>query len=729
MKKINILLCGLILLSACGQQYKNNPDPTESSNPVISVVDIPIPTSAPITQPDFETNWSLGTVDGNASLSSTYLSQTVNINHPGTVQDGVQLFHDGVPLVRGAAYQLSFDIHSTLNRPIQFFVANNDTGVQLLNQTITVTEESTHYEVSLSTGSQVSWNGRIGFNLGAASAETYMDAHSITVENLSFTETGTRHSEPNIKINQTGYLPNSQKKIVFPYDQGDYFQVINVDTQEVVYTAPIVGKNSNESTKETTFYGDFSEVTAPGKYRIQAQIAGTSHDFTIQEDLYHNVLDSAVRMLTLQRCGTELTADWAGALAHRQCHHQDATVYGTDQTLDVSGGWHDAGDYGRYTATGVKTVTDLMLAYRFNPSLFTDDIGIPESGNEVPDLLDEARYELEWLMKMQNDWGGVYDKVVTAQLPGSIKADEDQGILYVMPELTTVTGGFVGAMALAYTTYKDIDPQFAETCLKAAEKSWEYLQGATLTPYENPEDFSAGIYKDEQDIDERYFASASLYAATQNPKYLDNAKAIFTASADLLHGLEWKNTGTYGTYLLLKSETLKTQDSAFYSQLLAQLISEAESVLNATANDSYFVSLYTSYVWGSNSLIANNGILLAMADDLRPNTNYVNASADHLHYLMGRNSLNTSFITGTGIHSPVHLHHRPSISGNTILSGALVGGPNASLEDAAVQSLFNAETPVAKCYVDSYDSYSTNEVAIYWNSPLIALLSVVEKAN
>ena len=117
--------------------------------------------------------------------------------------------------------------------------------------------------------------------------------------------------------------------------------------------------------------------------------------------------------------------------------------------LDVSGGWHDAGDYGRYVPTGTKAVIDLMLAYQMNPHLFTNAIGIPESGNGVADILDEARVELEWLLKMQNGWGGVYDKVVTAQFPDFIMPDQDQAPLYIMQEMTTSTGDFVGAMALA----------------------------------------------------------------------------------------------------------------------------------------------------------------------------------------------------------------------------------------------------------------------------------------
>lgn len=517
--------------------------------------------------------------------------------------------------------------------------------------------------------------------------------------------------------------------MVFPFDQGDYFQVIDANTNTVVYTAPILRKLYNESTKETTFYGDFSDFTTPGRYRLQSQLNGTSYEFEIQEDLYHNLLDQTVKMLSLQRCGQTLTADWAGAFAHEQCHTQIATIYGTDQQLDVSGGWHDAGDYGRYVPTGTKAVIDLMLAYQMNPHLFTDAIGIPESGNGVADILDEARVELEWLLKMQNGWGGVYDKVVTAQFPDFIMPDQDQAPLYIMQEMTTSTGDFVGAMALAYSIYQDIDPEFAQRCLDAAKLSWDYLQSATLSVYTNPEGFSAGQYSDDNDTDERYLASAALYAATGEQKYLDSVKTIFQASTDQLTGVQWKTMGSYGTYLMLKLSDVQNVDSAFYQQLLSKLINDAEQVLNATSNDGYFVSLYSAYAWGSNADIANNGLILALANDIHANVNYVNSAADHLHYLLGRNSLNLSFVTNSGIHSPQHLHHRPASAANALLPGALVGGPDSALEDPVTQSMFNGDTAPAKCYVDDAESYSTNEVAIYWNSPLVALISAVENAN
>lgn len=726
-KQLISMLALLYVMTAC-TQAENKTTPEPSSNPVISIVDLP-ETQAPIAQPEFETTWALTSTDGYGVLDSTFSKIKIIMNSPGTEIFGVQTYHEGLPLIQGITYHLSFDLSSTIERPIEVFIMNVDNSAIEFNQMLTATENGSHYEFDIQIQGNTSWNGRLAFNTGAPTAETTYDYHEVTISNLIFQEASNGPTEPNIKVNQTGYLPNSQKKVVFPFDQGDCFQVIDVNTNTVVYTAPILRKLYNESTKETTFYGDFSDFTTPGRYRLQSQLNGTSFEFEIQDNLYHSLLDQTVKMLSLQRCGAELTEDWAGAFAHAQCHTQSATLYGTDQELDVSGGWHDAGDYGRYVPTGAKAAIDLMLAYQINPDLFTDSIDIPESGNGVADILDEARVELEWLLKMQNGWGGVYDKVVTAQFPDFIKPDQDAAPLYVMQEMTTSAGDFVGAMALAYSVFKDVDADFAQRCLDAAKLSWDYLQSATLSVYTNPEGFSAGQYSDDNDTDERYLASAALYAATGEQKYLDAVKSIFQSSADQLTGVQWKTMGSYGTYLMLKLSDVQNTDAAFYQQLLSKLISDAEHVLNATSNDGYFVSLYSAYAWGSNADIANNGMLLALANDIRANINYANSSADHLHYLLGRNSLNISFVTNTGTLSPQHLHHRPASAAKALLPGALVGGPDSALEDPITQSMFNGETAPAKCYVDDAESYSTNEVAIYWNSPLVALISAVEKAN
>ena len=736
MNKILVSLIAFSILCGCSVQPQIEPEsvipdplPIEPQETLIPTAEpVAVIMQDPVVLPEFETFWVSYNTDGDAILENTFDTIRMQITSPGSAIDSVQAFHEGLPLVKGTTYQISFDLSASISRPVDVVILDNDTGKILFQKTLQAEDQPVHYDLKFRMKQPTSWNGRLSFLAGhhQDSTESY---HEVVVSNLTYSESGKRLSDPSIHIDHAGYLTHGQKRVVLPFEQGDFIQIVDEESSQVVLRVPVVRKIRNEATKETNYTADFSELTTPGKYRIESQLNGYSHSFTIGDSIYDDLLNDVVRMFFYQRCGTALPPELAGDLAHGQCHMEIAKVYGHEEMLDVSGGWHDAGDYGRYVVTAAKAALDLMLAYSFEPELFTDDQRITESGNGIPDILDEVRYEINWLLKMQNDWGGVYDKVITQQFPGFIMPDQDHQPLLIMQEMTTATADFVTVTALASLIYDEVDPDFASVCLQAAKKSWDYLQGAVFTPYRNPDDFSAGQYSDKSDLDERYTASCALYAATNEQKYADNARMLFDRHAEDLHGISWKSMGTYGTYLILRYSDLKQSDPYFHSLLQAHLAEYAETLLNATIHDGYFVSLYNTYSWGSNADLANNGLVLAMADQLLDNDNYRNSAADHLHYILGRNSLDICFVSGHGHHSPQHFHHRPSIAAHATLPGAMAGGADSALEDPVARDHFNEKTPPAQCYIDHPDSFSTNEVAIYWNSPLAALISAVDSAD
>lgn len=190
--------------------------------------------------------------------------------------------------------------------------------------------------------------------------------------------------------------------------------------------------------------------------------------FEISDNVYNGLLVDAVRMLYLQRCGCEVVDDTYG---HPSCHTEKAEVYGTGDLKDVSGGWHDAGDYGRYVVPAAKAAADVMLAYEANPSIYGDNTGIPESGNGVPDILDEVRYEIEWMLKMQAESGGVYHQVNSETNPGNIMPEKETSKLWLAPASTTATADFCAVAAMGYEYFLDFDADFAGRCLSAAEYS------------------------------------------------------------------------------------------------------------------------------------------------------------------------------------------------------------------------------------------------------------------
>jgi len=419
------------------------------------------------------------------------------------------------------------------------------------------------------------------------------------------------------------------------------------------------------------------------------------------------------RMFYLQRCGA-VSAAHAGRFAHQACHTASARVFGTDSLLRVSGGWHDAGDYGRYVVPACKTVADLLLALRAAPEAFGDDWGIPESGNGVADVLDEVRFALNWLFLMQRRDGGVYHKVTCAYFPDMVLPEDETDELIVFPVSTAATGDFAAVMAMACTAFEPIDRAFARRCLHAAERAYGFLKSSGPIPFHNPPGVVTGEYADETDEDERYFAACALYEATGGADYLADAASLYREGRSADFG--WADVGGYGNALLFFGERV-CSDETLAGRIRADLLSTANTLARRSEKDPYGVSLST-FAWGSNMYLLHNAMALLLAYDAQENERYLLAAKSHLNYIFGGNALGMSFVTGVGPSSPKHPHHRPSVALGEAMPGMLVGGPNQYLQDIMARALLSGK-PAAECYMDVSESYSTNEVATYWNSPLV----------
>ena len=327
---------------------------------------------------------------------------------------------------------------------------------------------------------------RMCFNLGFYANDGQLGGHKVLIDNVELflkddsktEETRDEDMSKNININQIGYRPGDTKLAIFR-DSGldSKFDVINVETGETVFTGDIYGEVETPSAGENVAHGDFSPIKEPGTYKLVAAKSGESYEFTIADNVYDDIFNDIVKMLYLQRCGSDLEAEYAGDFAHPACHSQEAIIYGTSDKKDVSGGWHDAGDYGRYIVPAAKAVADILLAYEDYGPVFSDNVGIPESGNGVPDILDEARYELEWMLKMQDEKsGGVYHKVTTKNFTGMVMPETLTNQLYISPISNSATGDFASVMAMAGRIYKSFDEGFAGKCLASAKKAFAYME-------------------------------------------------------------------------------------------------------------------------------------------------------------------------------------------------------------------------------------------------------------
>lgn len=681
----------------------------------------------------------------------------VDVFETGDVEHGIQVFHDGFDLKYGAMYEFSFDVRGTMERDFDWRIQVNGGDYHAYaTETVAVTEEMQHVTAQFKMEEASDPAPRLCFNMGYVNsmAEAGIDPasvgeHTIWIDNVSLelvdasqiVDDSVELEIPKVKVNQVGYEKNAAKVAVFAdlAEDDTTFTVVNVDSGEVAFEGDITAPVRNTSADEMNSSGDFSALTEAGTYKVVTGGGEESYEFSIGDDVYGDGFKDVVRMLYLQRCGCELTSDLAGDFAHPICHNTEATIYGTSQKIDVSGGWHDAGDYGRYVVPGAKTVADLLLAFEKDQKSATDvatevigdDCGIPESGDGIPDALQEAKYELDWMLKMQDPaTGGVYHKVTCAVFPETVMPQDETDELIVSPLSKTATADFVAVMAMAGRIYSEHGEgayaAFGNTCLEAAKKAWAYaLEHKDERGFSNPTDIVTGEYPDGNSKDEYFWAGMELYKATGDANYLEGAKEAYE-KVEIYDGLGWLDVAAYGAYAALTTDSLQHDDPAFYSAIEKNFFDAVDEAIATSKKNAYMVNKKETYEWGSNLSAANTGMLLYMANDIKANDEYVLYANHHLNYIYGVNATGYCFVTGVGTLYPQHPHHRPTEYLGKCIPGMLVGGPNSNLEDPYAKAVFT-ETPAAKCYEDNAQSFSVNEVTIYWNSPLIYLLTAAQQ--
>jgi endoglucanase len=394
-------------------------------------------------------------------------------------------------------------------------------------------------------------------------------------------------------------------------------------------------------------------------------------------------------------------------------------------------GWHDAGDYGRYVVnSGITTGTLLMTWEYFNDPFGKVKLNIPESGNGTPDLLNEIRWNLEWMLTMQDTDGGVWHKQTSERFPGFVMPEKDTTISYVIGtgkepyKSSCATGDFAAVMAMAGRTYSLYDKEFSNRASAAARKAWIWLEKNPDVRFQNPPGVVTGAYGDGNCADERLWAAAELHRnwpdGLTGPYFLANWSAL-RPQIRAAGPPSWANVGA----LALWSYAWGRSDEAARA-IQADTIAAADEIVKRSEASGYRVSLTSrDYVWGSNAVAANYGMQLLIANRFHPDPKYVEAARDNLHYLLGRNTFSVSWVTGVGENPFHHPHHRPSGADANAepWPGLLSGGPNRSRQDDAMRAKLPAGLPPAKMWIDDQEAYAANEVAINWNAPLVFLLA------
>jgi len=557
------------------------------------------------------------------------------------------------------------------------------------------------------------------------------DSEDDGFESDSENETGDGKDEYMILVNQVGYGVNDPKMVIFT-GKADSFDVIDKASGKTVFTGKATDVQKDMASGDEVCYGDFSDLREHGTYYISVNGKVNSPEFTISERPYQDIKNALLKAFYYQRCGIRLEEKYADAWSHDECHTNDGYLFDDrDQYIDATGGWHDAGDYGKYIVPAAKAVADLMLAYEHFPETFEEQINIPESGNGVPDILNEVRYELEWMLKMQEPKSfGVYHKIATLNFPGFIMPETDTGNRYINHISATATADFSAAMAMGYRVYKSVDGEFAARMLESAEKAWEWLEDNPVTPgFTNPMGVNSGEYGDSNDGDERFWAAVELYRATGKQKYHDYIKKANDDTSFSKTGFGWANVGGYGTISYLMIEKDKT-DQNVYERLKSLFLEEADRLVNISAKEGYKVALGPDeYYWGSNGEVMNRAMHLILANIINANDTYINTARHQFNYILGCNALNQCYVTGFGANPVKYPHHRPSGADKVKdpVPGLLSGGPNSRRQDPAAEGRIPKDTPPAKAFIDDVSSYSTNEIAIYWNSPAVFVAAYFDR--
>lgn len=446
-------------------------------------------------------------------------------------------------------------------------------------------------------------------------------------------------STPGIIVDQLGYRTQSTKVVIF---QGreipEYFQVIEEQSGEVVFTGIPENKEWNKAAGEYNSYGDFTELETAGVYYIKAPFLGRSYSFSIENQLYQDIFAQACKQYYYNRCGMTLTREYAGEGAHNACHTGKAVLReDSSVSRDVIGGWHQDEKGQKEVCQAAKSMSVMLLAYELYGTAFQDNAGIPESGNGIPDILDEIRYEVEWLLKMQDEKTGAVYAGVTVYEPGGGVPGKTTDI-YIEPSNPKADMAFAMALAKFSYLYQSYDTEYATNCLKAADRAWKH---ALLTGNGEPDCF-------------RFAAAAEIYRASGQPSCYKYIAEYYRGKREEGFSEEIILIGSV-TYL----STTQPVNVLLCEDIMEDLMGRAEKISGASKKSVFLTS-------GSGKKEENGKLLLDMmyltvADHVISNHEYETIIENHLHYFLGRNENSVCYLDNVGSNSYRNTDDSPGI--------------------------------------------------------------------
>ncbi|MGZ3927083.1 MAG: glycoside hydrolase family 9 protein [Mucilaginibacter sp.] len=558
-------------------------------------------------------------------------------------------------------------------------------------------------------------------------------------------QTSADSSSQKIRLNQIGFYPYASKIAVVLVGKGNGF-TIQTTSKQVVFKSILKKSGKSDFAGNYTWIADFSAYNKPGKYVLNITGLGTSYPFTISGSVHRKVADASIKAYYFMRASIELTKKYAGQWQRAEGHPDNkvyvhASAASTERpegtVISSPGGWYDAGDYNKYIVnSGISTYTLLSLYEDFPAYMKTIKLNIPESGNKLPDVLNEALWNLRWMLTMQdpND-GGVYHKLTNAGFDKMIMPDMAVSRRYVVQKSTAATLDFAAVMAQASRIFRLFPielPGLADSCLKASNRAWDwavknpkmlYVQSALNQKFSPA--ITTGEYGDGNVSDEFIWAASELFVTTKDDKY---TKEINLIPDDNMPLPSWSQVRLLGYYSILRNRNLLANTSfKDLPKLKQNLLKFADGLIRETDSTAYKTVMQNrkaNFIWGSNAVAANEGMALIEAFQLSQDRKYLKYALSNLDYILGRNGSGYSYVTGYGSKATMNPHHRPSIADGIAepVPGLLAGGPNPGMQDhVSVPS-----TVPDEAYIDNDQAYAVNEIAINWNAPLAYLANALE---
>jgi endoglucanase len=650
----------------------------------------------------------------------------------GTVNPwDVIIGQDGLDLTAGESYQFSFDANAGAfgKGMIQLPV---DPWTQFVSVPFPGSEGNFTAPASLD-------NAQVVFQVGGRAEPWTLCLDNVSLLGGVAPPVYEPDTGPRVRVNQVGYLTDGPKRATLVTESTVplVWQLQNANS--TVLSGQTVPSGVDPTSGQNVHRIDFSAFTGTGEYVLVAD-GETSRGFEVGQGFYGRLRDDALKFYYPQRSGIAILESLRPGYARPAGHIGVAPNQGDisvpcqpgvcDYRLDVRGGWYDAGDHGKYVVNGGISAYQLMNAFERDKFSFTDgQLNIPESGNGVPDILDEARWQMEFLLSMQVPAGKpkagmahhkIHDNAWTG-LP--LMPHQDSMLRELHAPSTAATLNLAATAAQAARLFAPYDPAFAARSLAAAQAAWA---AAVANPaiYAPPSDgVGGGTYDDVVVTDEFYWAAAALYVSTGSAVYRDYVlgSPLHTAEVFSPSGFSWQATGALGRLEL----AMVPNGLPDLASVKASVVTAAESYLATQAAHAYGLT-YTApnglFDWGSNSNLLNNLVVIGSAYDLTHQAKFRDGVLSGMDYLFGRNALNMSYVTGYGEVNAHNQHSRwyanqlnPDLPNPPV--GTLAGGPNSSIQDPLAQQKLQGCVGQF-CYIDDIESWATNELTINWNAPL-----------